>query len=57
MIDIRPALALSRVTDPDRRKRVMLMASAIEPPDRLPEAGAVAVGLLIAAAILLAAIV
>ena len=57
MIDIRPALALSRVTDPERRKRVMLMASAIEPPGRLPEAGAVAVGLLIAAAILLAAIV
>lgn len=49
MIDEKPAVILSSVADPDRRKMLTLMASSMEPPDRalLPIDETVAIGLVL----------
>ena len=54
MIDHRPALILSTVKDPEKRKLMTLMAVSMEPPDRtLPMNEVVFAGLIIVAAIAL----
>ena len=54
MIDHRPALILSTVKDPEKRRLMTLMAVSMEPPDRtLPMSETVFAGLVILAAIAL----
>lgn len=54
-LDIKPAMVLSSVADPERRRMLTLMASAIEPPDRslLPVNDVVAAGLAVLVAVVL----
>lgn len=55
MIDHRPAIVLSTVNDPERRKMLTLMAASIEPPARTTLAleDAAVAGLAVLAAIVL----